>query len=218
MRDEGRAALADRLVLVAGPLRGPDGHAEDAAALDTLRAPAPNAPAARVHRPALPELPDRARTGTPEEIRRALGRLVEEHTPTPGSEPDPALRAVIAELLRHPRAGVRLHAHRVSRALFDRDAHARSTAVLLSEPLPEVVRMAVRTLGRLAWKPALPELISLLGHPELPSAAPRAKRSPDSARRRSPRCAGRRRTPGPTGDRATRIFSPGWRNPTRARS
>ncbi|SCE27686.1 MULTISPECIES: HEAT repeat domain-containing protein [unclassified Streptomyces] len=169
MRGEGHAALADRLVLVAGPLRGPDAHVDDdAAALDTLRAPAPNAPAARVHRPALPELLDRARTGTPEEIRRGLRRLVEEHTPTPGSEPDPALRAVIAELLRHPRAGVRLHAHRVSRALFDRDAHARSTAVLLSDPLPEVVRMAVRTLGRLVWEPALPELISLLGHPKPP--------------------------------------------------
>ncbi|MEV4881200.1 HEAT repeat domain-containing protein [Streptomyces cyaneofuscatus] len=166
LRDEGRDALADRLVLVAGPLRGPDAEAEDAAALDALRAPAPGVPAARAHRPALPELLDLARRGTPEQTRRALGRLVEEHTPVPGGEPDPALHAVIGELLRHPRAGVRLHAHRVSRALFDRAGHARSTEILLSDPLPDVVRMAVRTLGRAAWEPALPELVRLLQHPK----------------------------------------------------
>ncbi|MEU8566312.1 HEAT repeat domain-containing protein [Streptomyces cyaneofuscatus] len=166
LRDEGRDALADRLVLVAGPLRGPDAEAEDAAALDALRAPAPGAPAARAHLPALPELLDLARRGTPEQIRRALGRLVEEHTPTPGGEPDPALHAVIEELLRHPRAGVRLHAHRASRALFDRAGHARSTVILLSDPLPDVVRMAVRTLGRASWEPALPELVRLLQHPK----------------------------------------------------
>ncbi|RLV64955.1 hypothetical protein STAN_0475 [Streptomyces sp. CBMAI 2042] len=164
--DEGRDALADRLVLVAGPLRGPDAEAEDAAALDALRAPAPGVPAARAHLPALPELLDLARRGTPEQTRRALGRLVEEHTPTPGGEPDPALHAVIEELLRHPRTGVRLHAHRASRALFDRAGHARSTVILLSDPLPDVVRMAVRTLGRASWEPALPELVRLLQHPK----------------------------------------------------
>lgn len=166
LRAEGRDALADRLVLVAGPLRGPGAEAEDAAALDALRAPAPSTPVARDHRPALPELLDLARRGTPEQTRRALGRLVEEYPPTPGREPDPALHAVIEELLRHPRAGVRLHAHRVSRALFDRATHARSTAVLLSDPLPDVVRMAARTLGRESWEPALPELIRLLAHPK----------------------------------------------------
>ncbi|MET8501995.1 HEAT repeat domain-containing protein [Streptomyces microflavus] len=166
LRAEGRDALADRLVLVAGPLRGPGAEAEDAAALDALRSPAPSTPAARAHRPALPELLDLARRGTPEQTRRALGRLVEEYPPMPGREPDPALHAVIEELLRHPRAGVRLHAHRVSRALFDRATHARSTAVLLSDPLPDVVRMAARTLGRASWEPALPELIRLLAHPK----------------------------------------------------
>ncbi|MFD3649369.1 HEAT repeat domain-containing protein [Streptomyces cyaneofuscatus] len=166
LRDEGRDALADRLVLVAGPLRGPDAEAEDAAALDALRAPAPGVPAARAQLPALPELLDLARRGTPEQTRRALGRLVEEHSPTPGGAPDPALHAVIEELLRHPRAGVRLHAHRASRALFDRAGHARSTVILLSDPLPDVVRMAVRTLGRASWEPALPELVRLLQHPK----------------------------------------------------
>ena len=73
---------------------------------------------------------------------------------------------MIEELLRHPRAGVRLHAHRASRALFDRAGHARSTVILLSDPLPDVVRMAVRTLGRASWEPALPELVRLLQHPK----------------------------------------------------
>ncbi|MFE2295022.1 HEAT repeat domain-containing protein [Streptomyces sp. NPDC059452] len=162
LRDEGRAVP----VLVDGPLRGPGGRAEDAAAFDALREAAPSAPETQVHRPALPDLLDLTRRGTPEQIRRALGRLVEEHAPRPGREPDLAVHAVIEELLRHPRAGVRLHAHRVSRALFDRATHARSTVLLLSDPLPDVVRMAARTLGRARWEPALPELIRLLGHPK----------------------------------------------------
>ncbi|MEV7899617.1 HEAT repeat domain-containing protein, partial [Streptomyces cyaneofuscatus] len=35
-----------------------------------------------------------------------------------------------------------------------------------SDPLPDVVRMAVRTLGRASWEPALPELVRLLQHPK----------------------------------------------------
>ncbi|MFK0149907.1 HEAT repeat domain-containing protein [Streptomyces griseus] len=68
------------------------------------------------------------------------------------------------ELLSHPRAGVRLRAHRTSRALFDRDTHARLTNLLLSDPSPDVVRMAARTLGRAGWEPALPGLVRLLDH------------------------------------------------------
>jgi HEAT repeat protein len=74
------------------------------------------------------------------------------------------VRALVEELLRHPRTGVRLHAHRASRALSDRDTHTRLTVLLLSDPLPDVVRMAVRTLGRARWEPALPELVRLLDH------------------------------------------------------
>ncbi|MEU0103106.1 HEAT repeat domain-containing protein [Streptomyces sp. NPDC006267] len=163
LRAEGRDALADTLVLVDGPLREPGADRGDSAVLDALRAP-PRAPVVPAHRPALPELLGLARTGTPEETRWVLARLVEEHAPVPGAGTDPGLRALVEELLRHPRAGVRLHAHRASRALFDRDTHARLTEILLSDPLPDVVRMAVRTLGRAAWAPALPGLVRLLGH------------------------------------------------------
>ncbi|MFF0504129.1 HEAT repeat domain-containing protein [Streptomyces fimicarius] len=160
LRTEGREALADALVLVDGPLRAPGAGHEDAAALDALRTPA-RAPAAPE---TLPELLGLARTGTPEQTRRVLTRLVEEHASGPGAGPDPELRSLVEELLRHPRAGVRLHAHRTSRALFGRETHARLTALLLSDPLPDVVRMAVRTLGRASWEPALPDLVRLLDH------------------------------------------------------
>ncbi|MFD5202484.1 HEAT repeat domain-containing protein, partial [Streptomyces sp. NPDC058375] len=163
LRTEGREAPADALVLLDGPLRTPGAAHEDIAALASLRTPS-RAAAAPADPPSLPELLDLARTGTPEQIRGVLTRLVEEHAPAPGTRPGPELRALVEELLRHPGAGVRLHAHRTSRALFDRDAHARLTALLLSDPLPEVVRMAVRTLGRAAWEPALPDLVRLLGH------------------------------------------------------
>ncbi|MFE6773852.1 HEAT repeat domain-containing protein [Streptomyces fimicarius] len=165
LRTEGREALADALVLVDGPLRAPGAGPEDAATLDALRAPA-RTPAAPADPVTLPELLALARTGTPEQTRRVLTRLVEEHAPGTGTGagPDPELRALVEELLRHPRAGVRLHAHRTSRALFGRETHARLTALLLSDPLPDVVRMAVRTLGRASWEPALPDLVRLLDH------------------------------------------------------
>ncbi|MFJ9144015.1 HEAT repeat domain-containing protein [Streptomyces griseus] len=163
LRTEGREALADALVLVDGPLRASGAGHEDAAALDALRTPA-RTPAAPAAPETLPELLGLARTGTPEQTRRVLTRLVEERAPGAGAGPDPELRSLVEELLRHPRAGVRLHAHRTSRALFDRDTHARLTALLLSDPLPDVVRMAVRTLGRASWEPALPDLVRLLDH------------------------------------------------------
>ncbi|WP_329152552.1 HEAT repeat domain-containing protein [Streptomyces anulatus] len=163
LRTEGRDALADALVLVDGPLRTPGAEHEDAAALDALRTPYRN-PAAPADRPSPSELLDLARTGTPEQTRHALTRLVEERAPARGAAPDQELHTLVEELLRHPRAGVRLHAHRTSRALFDRDAHARLTVLLLSDPSPDVVRMAARTLGRARWEPALPDLVRLLDH------------------------------------------------------
>ncbi|WP_405435693.1 HEAT repeat domain-containing protein [Streptomyces anulatus] len=163
LRTEGRDAPADALVLVDGPLRIPGAEHEDAAALDALRTPFRN-PAAPADRPSAAELLDLARTGTPEQTRQALTRLVEERAPARGAATDPELHTLVEELLRHPRAGVRLHAHRTSRALFDRDTHARLTALLLSDPSPDVVRMAARTLGRAGWEPALPGLVRLLDH------------------------------------------------------
>ncbi|WP_424570452.1 HEAT repeat domain-containing protein [Streptomyces sp. CH-036] len=163
LRTEGRADLADGLVLLDGPLRAPGTAPEDAAALASLRTPS-RAPVTLADPPSLPQLLDLARTGPPGRTREVLTRLVDEYAPAPGARPEPELCALVEELLRHPRAGVRLHAHRASRALFDRDTHARLTSLLLADPLPDVVRMAVRTLGRAAWAPALPDLVRLLDH------------------------------------------------------
>ncbi|MFJ8857696.1 HEAT repeat domain-containing protein [Streptomyces sp. NPDC102451] len=147
LRAEGRDDLAERLLLDEGPGSVP-------------RTPAP-APAAR--RPARAELLRLARTGGPEQIRRALARLAEEHG---GREPDrdPGLREVIGELLHHPRPKVRLHAHRTSRAMLDRPAHLLHTATLLDDPQPDIRRMAIRTLCRAGWEPAVPALVALLDH------------------------------------------------------
>ncbi|MER8267814.1 HEAT repeat domain-containing protein [Streptomyces griseus] len=164
LRTEGRDDLADALVLVDGPLRTPGAAPVDAAALDALCTPFRPAAAVPAGRPSTPDLLDLARTGTPEQIREVLTRLVEEHAPEPGAATAPELHALVEELLSHPRAGVRLRAHRTSRALFDRDTHARLTVLLLSDPSPDVVRMAARTLGRAGWEPALPGLVRLLDH------------------------------------------------------
>ncbi|MFE9722854.1 HEAT repeat domain-containing protein [Streptomyces sp. NPDC005794] len=147
LRTEGRDDLAAGLLLDGGP----------------VAAPRATAPAEAVHRPGRTELLRLARTGGPEQIRRALSRLAEEHG---GRAPDrdPALREVLGELLTHPRPKVRLHAHRTSRTLLDRSAHLLHTAVLLDDPQPDVRRMAIRTLCHAGWEPAVPALVALLDH------------------------------------------------------
>lgn len=163
LRAEGRTGLADRLCLVEGPLRGPDAGQQDAAALAVLRDRAAG-PTATGHRPTRQELLDLAGTGTPEQICRALTELAAGH---PGPEPDgdPQLLDLLGGLLTHPRPRVRLRAHRTSRTMLGRSAHLRHTELLLDDPRPDVVRMAVLTLCRAGWEPAVPAVTALLGHP-----------------------------------------------------
>lgn len=173
LRAEGRDDLADGLLLVDGPLRRPDDAARrDAAALAALRdrAPAggtevlPGALTGAAQPPSRQELLDSARTGDPARIGWALTRLAEGHS-GPDADPDPGLRELIDELLRHPRPKVRLHAHRTSRALLDRETYLRHTSVLLDDPRPDLVRTAIRTLCHAAWAPAIPAVTGLLEHP-----------------------------------------------------
>ncbi|WP_141747184.1 HEAT repeat domain-containing protein [Streptomyces agglomeratus] len=166
LRAEGRDDLAGELLLVGGPLRGADAERHDAAAVAELRerATSPRSASPRPSRAELrAELLDLARTGSPEGIRRALTRLAEEH-PGPDPDEDPELRAVIGTLLKDPRPGVRLHAHRTSRAMLDRTAYLHHTAVLLDDPQPDVARMAIRTLCHAHWEPAVPAVVGLLQH------------------------------------------------------
>jgi hypothetical protein len=163
LRAEGRDDLADRLRLLDGPLRGPDAEREDAAALAALRERSAAVSAASGHRLSRQELLHLARTGAPEQVRRALTRLAEEHR-GPAAGQDPALRDLIGELLKHPEPKVRLHAHRTSRAMLDRQTYLRHTSALLDDPRPDVKRMAIRTLCHAAWAPAVPAVIAMLEH------------------------------------------------------
>ncbi|KAB2346989.1 HEAT repeat domain-containing protein [Actinomadura rudentiformis] len=162
LRGEGRDDLAGHLVLVDGPLRVPGAAREDEAALSSLRERRPPAP-----EPSRADLFQQAREGNPAEVRRALTRLAERHTT------DPDLQELLAKLIAHPETRVRLHAHRVSRAVLDRPAYLEQTARLLSDPQPNVVRSAIKTLSHAAWEPAIPGLIALLSHkrPPVRSAA-----------------------------------------------
>ncbi|MFF2897144.1 HEAT repeat domain-containing protein [Streptomyces sp. NPDC057966] len=164
LRTEGRDDLADRLLLVEGPLRGPDAGQQDAAALAALRDRGTAVPAGAGRRPTRRELLDLAATGSPEQICRALTELAGTHT---GPEPDedPQLLDLLGELLTHPRSRVRLWAHRASRTMLGRPTHLRHTELLLDDPIPDIVRMAIRTLCRAGWGPALPAVTGLLGHP-----------------------------------------------------
>ncbi|MFF3177252.1 HEAT repeat domain-containing protein [Streptomyces sp. NPDC057900] len=164
LRTEGRDELADRIVLVDGPLRGPDAGRRDAAALAALRDRDAVLPAATRHPRTRRELMELAATGAPEQICRALTELAETHN-GPGPDLDPRLRDLLGELLTHPRPRVRLRAHRTARVMLDRTEYLRHTGLLLDDPRPDVVRMALRTLCRAGWEPAFPAVTGLLGHP-----------------------------------------------------
>ncbi|MFD0427821.1 hypothetical protein ACFQ60_05105 [Streptomyces zhihengii] len=87
-----------RLLLVDGPLRGPEAAARDAAALRTLRDRA--APAEALRPPTTEELFALARSGEPRRVRRALTLLTE----NPAGIVPRQLADLLSELLTHPRA------------------------------------------------------------------------------------------------------------------
>ncbi|WP_030715150.1 HEAT repeat domain-containing protein [Streptomyces sp. NRRL F-2580] len=162
LRAEGRDDLADRLLLVDGPLRHPDDSArQDAAALTALRERTPPEP---TRPPSRQDLLTLARTGDPARIHQALTQLTEAH-PGPATDQDPELRDLISELLHHPKPGIRLRAHRTSRALLDRPTYLHHTSLLLADPQPDLVRTAIRTLTHAPWPPAIPAMTALLEHP-----------------------------------------------------
>ncbi|WP_406512959.1 HEAT repeat domain-containing protein [Streptomyces sp. NBC_00161] len=164
LRAEGRDDLADGLLLVEGPLRRPDSAEQDAAALAALRDRTPPIPPGASPAQSRQELLNLARTGDPVRIHQALRQLTERHI-GPAADQDSGLRELIGELLHHPRPKVRLHAHRTSRALLDRQTYLHHTSLLLSDPQPDLVRTAIRTLCHAAWTPAAPEVTALLEHP-----------------------------------------------------
>ena len=164
LRAQGHGGLADDLVLVDGPLRPPGTAAHRAAAdLRGLRERRP--PAARPDRrgSSRADLFRLARTNDPERVRRALRGLVDAH-PGPGPDTDPALVDLLTGLVEQSRSKVRMYAHRAARELLDRDTHLSLTVLLLDDPRPDVVRMAVRILCRARWETAIPDVVGLLAH------------------------------------------------------
>ncbi|MEU9858140.1 HEAT repeat domain-containing protein [Streptomyces sp. NPDC047974] len=158
------ARLAERhpeagIVLVDGPPYGPEAAERQAAALRALRARAP-APVPDGSSLAYGELVALLRSPEPRRVRRALAALAERP-----AEVEPAhLEGELRALLTRREAGVRLHAHRVARALLDRDAYLRLTEVLLGDPQPDVVRSAVRVLSQARRRAAVPAFVTLLDH------------------------------------------------------
>ncbi|WP_407836610.1 HEAT repeat domain-containing protein [Streptomyces sp. DSM 116496] len=163
LRAEGRDDLADTLNLVDGPLRRPDTVQQDADALAALRGRGPAASTAAYRSPSRQQLLELARTGDPVQVRQALTRLAEGHS-GPDADPDPGLRDLIGTLLHHPKPKVRLHAHRTSRAVLDRQTHLHHTSILLHDPQPDLVRTAIRILCHATWAPAIPAVTGLLEH------------------------------------------------------
>ncbi|MWA00014.1 HEAT repeat domain-containing protein [Actinomadura sp. LD22] len=153
LRDAGRDDLADRLVLVDGPLRPPGAAARDAAALAAMREHAP--PAAT--EPSTELLFRQAREGGAKEARRALALLADRRAD--------GLEDLLAELIGHRDTKVRLHAHRVARRVLSRAAYLDQTVRLLGDLEPDVVRSAIKTLSHAGWTPAIPGLVGLLAHP-----------------------------------------------------
>ncbi|MDX2296975.1 MULTISPECIES: HEAT repeat domain-containing protein [Streptomyces] len=148
------------LDLVDGPLHGPEAAGQQAAALRALRQRAPVPVPPRPSGPTDDELVALLRSPEPPRVRRTLAHLTERSATL---RPD-RLETALRELLGHPETGVRLHAHRTSRALLDRDAHLRLTEVLLGDPQPDVVRTAIRVLSQARWRPAVPAFVALLDH------------------------------------------------------
>ncbi|MER8036662.1 HEAT repeat domain-containing protein [Streptomyces hydrogenans] len=147
------------LVLVDGPLHGPEAAGRREAALRTLRE---RAPAPEASPPVLPyeEAVASLRSPEPRRVRRVLAHLAEHAEAFEGALFEGPLR----ELLAHPETGVRLHAHRTSRVLLDRDAHLRLTEVLLDDARPDVVRGAIRVLSQARRGSAVPRFVALLDH------------------------------------------------------
>ncbi|MFF9476889.1 HEAT repeat domain-containing protein [Streptomyces roseolus] len=147
------------IVLVDGPPYGPEAAARQQAALRALRDRA-TVPVRDGGSLPYEELVALLRSPEPRRVRRALAVLTERQL-----DIEPALlEGELRALLRHRETGVRLHAHRVARALLDRDAYLRLTEVLLGDARPDVVRGAIRVLSRAHRPSAVPEFVALLGH------------------------------------------------------
>jgi hypothetical protein len=96
-----------------------------------------------------------ATTGAIDVARRALTALAR--------EPAPDVVALLHEHLGHAHPRMRLHAHRLLRSCETREAYLEATLLLLADPIDDVRRTAIRTVGFGRYAPAVPALVELLG-------------------------------------------------------
>jgi HEAT repeat protein len=96
-------------------------------------------------------------TGTIDEARKALTALAR--------APDPAVVALLHEHLGHAQPRMRLHAHRLLRGCEARDAYLAATMRLVDDPIDDVRRTAIRTLGFARFAPAAAALVDHLLDP-----------------------------------------------------
>ena len=157
----GLAALASSIRLVDGPLRNPDAKQHDAAALTALCDRGQAAKSSQ--EPSREELLDLARSGRPDQIRRALLLFAETQEASRPNQ-DSELQDLLSALLTHPKPKVRLQAHRTARQLLDRPTYLQHTSILLTDPHPAVLVVAIRTLSHANWEPAIPTMVTLLHH------------------------------------------------------
>lgn len=152
----GDTELTAPLHFVDGPLRAPEAGAEDERRLAALRAPAARALATPNPSSSREDLAQLARSGDVEQGRRALTELAR--------SPDAELTSLLLELVGDPRPRIRIHAHRLLRNATDRATYLHASTALLADPLPDVVRSAIRILSFASWLPALPAIVDLLMH------------------------------------------------------
>jgi hypothetical protein len=104
--------------------------------------------------PTREELLRDATSGNIDAARRALTVLAR--------EPNPTIVAMLHDRLGHAHPRMRLHAHRLLRGCETREAYLEATMRLLADPIDDVRRTAIRTVGFGRFAPAVPPLVELL--------------------------------------------------------
>jgi HEAT repeat protein len=77
-------------------------------------------------------------------------------------DPDSRVVALLHDRLGDAQPRVRLHAHRLLRGCETREAYLEATMRLLADPIDDVRRTAIRTVGHARFAPAVPALVALL--------------------------------------------------------
>jgi hypothetical protein len=129
-----------------------DQHTRTLAALTELLHPLPPPPPSPLTDPGT--LRERLHDADPEAIRHALTDM--------SQAPGPDWPELLDQLVDHPSARVRLHAHRLLRASGERERYLAATLRLLDDPQQDIQRMAMRSLAHAGHAPAVLPLVERL--------------------------------------------------------